>query len=202
MKLNRENLWITSDTHYAHKNICRGVSEWDWKSKPNSVRNFETLSQMNDTIVNNINDVVEYDHTLIHVGDWSFGGFDKIPEFRSRVVCQNIIFIPGNHDHHIKKNKNNVRELFSYIIKLEEIEIDKKKFVFCHFPQKGGWVDMSKGSYMIHGHTHSKGEDRFSDMGRMMDVGMDGHPEFRPYHIEEIFELLKYRVNVQDNRHG
>ena len=22
------NIWITSDTHYSHKNLCRGVTEW------------------------------------------------------------------------------------------------------------------------------------------------------------------------------
>jgi hypothetical protein len=26
-----------------------------------------------------------------------------------------------------------------------------------------------------------------------MDVGMDGHPEFRPYHIDECVRLLKNR---------
>lgn len=22
------NVWVTSDTHYHHKNICRGTTEW------------------------------------------------------------------------------------------------------------------------------------------------------------------------------
>lgn len=184
--------------HYAHTNICRGVSGWDWKSRPDSVRNFDTLSQMNDTIVNNINAVVGQYDTLIHCGDWSFGGYEKIPEFRSRIICENIILIPGNHDHHIKKNKENVRDLFTHVAQMEEIEIAKKLFVFCHFPLES-WIDMDRGSYMIHGHFHNTGDKRFG-LGRKMDVGMDGHPEFRPYHIDEIFKLLESRRN-DDNRH-
>jgi hypothetical protein len=42
---------------------------------------------------------------------------------------------------------------------------------------------------MIHGHQHLKRESRFGDVGRM-DVGICGSPEFRPYHFEEILELM------------
>jgi calcineurin-like phosphoesterase family protein len=75
------NIWFTSDTHYNHTNICRGVTNW---RTPNGdipekqTRPFETIDRMNDTIVNNINSVVGQDDILIHLGDWSFGGFDKI----------------------------------------------------------------------------------------------------------------------------
>lgn len=186
-------------THYAHTNICRGVSKWDWKSDPSSVRNFDTLSQMNDKIVNNINAVVGHDDTLIHVGDWSFGGIEKIPEFRSRITCQNIILIMGNHDHHIKKNRNNLKDLFIHTSKMEEIEIGKRLFIFCHFPVES-WMDMKKGTYMIHGHLHNGGEKRFGN-GRKMDIGIDGHPEFRPYHIDEIIKLLEPRRNDDSGRH-
>ena len=80
-------VWITSDTHYNHTNICRATTKW---RTPNGdipipqTRDFETLNKMNDVIVNNINEVVGYDDILIHLGDWSFGGFEKIGEFRER----------------------------------------------------------------------------------------------------------------------
>jgi hypothetical protein len=37
-----------------------------------------------------------------------------------------------------------------------------------------------------------KGDARFGE-GRRMDVGMCGSPEFRPYHIDEVLELLSGR---------
>ena len=97
------NIFFTSDTHYAHKNICVGVSEWDDKTK--SCRKFQTLEEMNELIVNNINKYVKENDILYHLGDWSFGGINNIWEFRKRINCKNIYLVPGNHDHHIKKNK-------------------------------------------------------------------------------------------------
>ena len=87
------NVWITSDTHYSHKNICRGVTDWrmpDGSIPISQTRDFPTIQKMNDAIVNNINNVVMQDDILIHLGDWSFGGFQSIPEFMGRLVCKNV----------------------------------------------------------------------------------------------------------------
>ena len=188
------NIYITSDTHYSHRNLCKGVTSWDISTQKglDAVRDFDTLERMNDTMVNNINSTVEQTDCLIHMGDWSFGGFEKIREFWNRLVCKNIILITGNHDRHIKDNKDNVKELFTHIAKMEEIQIGKDVFIFCHYPVDS-WMDMNKGTYMIHGHLHNKGNKRFCDH-RKMDVGMCGHPEFRPYHIDEVINLLKNKT--------
>ena len=64
MKINNENIWITSDTHYNHKNICRGVTEWRTKEGdiPNlQTRDFPTIARMNYAIMSGINDVVGQD---------------------------------------------------------------------------------------------------------------------------------------------
>ena len=45
---------------------------------------------------------------------------------------------------------------------------------------------------MLHGHTHKRPEKRLG-VGRTMDVGLDGHPEFRPYGLGEIMELVSTR---------
>ena len=100
---NKDNIWFTSDTHYSHKNICLGVSEWSEPER--SCRNFLNLTEMNDEIVYQINRNVKEDDILFHLGDWSFGGIDKIWEFRKKINCKNIHLVLGNHDHHIKKNK-------------------------------------------------------------------------------------------------
>ena len=105
-----QKLFFTSDTHYNHKNICRGVTSWTHAE--GHTRDFPTLAKMNDTIVNNINNVVGQDDILIHLGDWSFGGFESISEFKHRLICQNVYLILGNHDHHTDKNRDDIRRLF------------------------------------------------------------------------------------------
>ena len=116
IKLEKEKkVWITSDTHYGHTNICRGVTNWRLPNGDvpvNQTRDFPTIEKMNAAIVNNINSLVGQDDILIHLGDWSFGGFEKIEEFRNRIICQNIHLILGNHDHHIDRNRGDIRKLF------------------------------------------------------------------------------------------
>lgn len=99
-----QNLWFTSDTHFAHTNICRGVSNWQL-SRNNKTRDFQTLDEMNAAIVAGINSVVKSDDYLIHLGDWSFGGIPNIWNLRRQINCENIILVLGNHDHHISGNK-------------------------------------------------------------------------------------------------
>ena len=100
--LNQQNVFVISDTHTYHRNICRGTSEWSDKSR---CRDFTTIGEMNYAILSGINQHVMQDDVLIHLGDWSFGGIDNIWEFRKQINCKNIYLCYGNHDQHIKANK-------------------------------------------------------------------------------------------------
>lgn len=97
-----QKIWFTSDTHYGHSNICSATTKWSNKDK---VRSFDSLEQMNQTLINNINDKIKEDDILFHLGDWSFGGLDNIWKFRKLIKCKNIYLILGNHDHHIEASK-------------------------------------------------------------------------------------------------
>lgn len=103
----KQKIWFTSDSHYGHKNICKGVTAWDLKDHGGdmSVRDFKNLDQMNSALVDGINNYVAQDDYLVHLGDWSFGGIENIWKFRNRINCKNIILILGNHDHHIANDR-------------------------------------------------------------------------------------------------
>lgn len=95
------NIWFTSDTHFHHRNIAGPkVSKWG-----GGYRNFEDEFEMNKHIVKMFNKYVKEEDTLYHLGDWSFGGVDKIYEFRKQLRCNNIHLLYGNHDEKIKDNK-------------------------------------------------------------------------------------------------
>jgi calcineurin-like phosphoesterase family protein len=196
-----QKLWITSDTHYGHKNICKGVTEWDLDRIDNSTtRDFKTLEEMNETIVNNINAVVGQDDILIHLGDWSFGGFDNIRVFRNRLVCKTIHLVTGNHDHHIVNDRDGVRSEFAsvheYYSQLEvrvprpNGEVERMRFVLCHFPV-ASWHDMNDGIAHLFGHVHLPPNKKIMQ-GRAMDVGMDGN-DMKPYSIFDCVKLLQNR---------
>jgi len=187
------NIFFCSDTHYSHKNICRGVSSWgstddngvfhvhEWSTRP-----YPDLVAMNAAIINNINDVVMEDDILIHLGDWSFSGKEKVEEFRNQINCKNIILIFGNHDHHIRKYYSH---LFKHVSDYEELIIEGKgRFVLSHYPILS-WNDMRTGTIMLHGHQHLKGDKRFG-LGKRMDCGMCGNG-LKPYHVDDILEIMK-----------
>jgi calcineurin-like phosphoesterase family protein len=193
-----KQIFFTSDTHYAHKNICSANSSWE-----SDTRLFDSLDMMNDTIVDIINLTVSEDDILFHLGDWSFGGFDNIIEFRNRINCKNIHLILGNHDHHITNNKNNVQSIFSSVNSYLTLDVRRRKqnkksmmekfnFVLFHYPI-ASWDGIRKGHMHLHGHCHLPQHLRVG-LGKSIDVGMDGN-EFKPMSMDEIVSILKDRPN-------
>jgi calcineurin-like phosphoesterase family protein len=192
-----QNLFFTSDTHYGHSNICRATT--NWTDADSVTRDFKSLDHMNDTIVNNINETVGENDVLIHLGDWSFGGFDNIAEFRNRIVCKNIHLVLGNHDHHIDRNKDNIQRLFTSVnhyINLDirrpslisKGQVDKYRFVVMHFPI-ASWDGMNDKVIHLHGHVHLLNHLRVAD-GRAMDVGVDGN-FLKPIDLDEVLSIMK-----------
>jgi calcineurin-like phosphoesterase family protein len=194
------NVWIFSDPHYNHKNICRGVTSWrtsDGEIPVAQTRDFATIEKMNAAIVNNINNCAMPDDILICLGDWSFGGFDSIREFWDRIMCKNIHLILGNHDHHIERNRDDSQGLFKSVTHYNTLEMGQFKFRLMHYPISS-WDGLGKGVMHLHGHCHLPTNLRFGK-GQRMDVGMDGHPEFRPYNLmDEIVPLLRHRPKMSE----
>ena len=192
-------VWITSDTHYGHKNICRGVTSWrlpDGSIPINKTRDFDTIEEMNEAIVDGINSVVGQDDVLIHLGDFSFGGFENIQKFRDRIICKEIHLILGNHDTSIENNKGDVQELFTSVNHYTRLLYKNKTFVLFHFPISS-WDSLNKGHIHLHGHVHLPTNLRFGK-GKKMDVGMDGHPTFGVYGMDDIIQIMDKREIASD----
>jgi calcineurin-like phosphoesterase family protein len=195
LSLNKgQRLWFTSDTHYNHANICSATTRW---KDPTTIRQFKTLEHMNSHIVGNINESVRQDDILIHLGDWSFGGFEQIQKFRDQITCNNVHIITGNHDHHIENNRENCQKLFSSVNKYVELNVkwnvgttlmDEANFVLMHFPI-ASWNNMSKGTIHLHGHVHLNSNERLGP-GKMMDVGVDGNMLY-PIQMSEVLHIMR-----------
>lgn len=182
-------IFFTSDTHFSHKNIVSGCTEWEKNEGEQRTRDFKTLEEHNYAIVKGINDIVGADDILWHLGDWSFGGFDKIRTFRDQLVCQNIHLVFGNHDHHIENNKENIRDLFSSVQYYKELSISGNKLCLLHYGMRV-WNKSHKGAIHLYGHSHNT----LPSQGKSMDVGVDVSFErfgkYRPFSWMEINSIM------------
>ena len=206
------NIYFTSDTHFGHKNIA-SKNDSNWKE---GWRHYNSLHEMNKDIIDNINKVVKPDDTLYHLGDWSFGGIDNIWKFRSKILCQNIHLILGNHDHHIEENKVlpnchepdlpgliidgapdpqnfklevNARDVFSSVGHYKELKLNGRIFVLSHYGHRV-WHGSHKGWIHLYGHSH----DSLPPYGKSMDVGIDTAIRMlktaRPFSVSEIIDFM------------
>jgi calcineurin-like phosphoesterase family protein len=191
-------VFFTSDTHYSHKNICRGVTDWrtqDGEVPVHSTRDFNTIELMNNALVDNINSVVGQDDTLIHLGDFSFGGFENIGNFLDRLVCKNIHLVLGNHDTHIKYDRDGIQDRFLSVQQYLEVKINDYYFVLSHYPLQS-WHGLNKGVIHLHGHVHLPKNLKFGN-GKKMDVGVDGN-DLNPYLIDDIIKIMNKRDIASD----
>jgi calcineurin-like phosphoesterase family protein len=162
-----------------------------WTDAEDITRDFKTLDQMNDRIVRGINDVVGQDDILFHLGDWSFGGFESIWKFRHQINCQNIHLVLGNHDHHIERDRDGIRHIFSSVNQYVELEVNKQySFVLMHYPIMS-WNNMNDGVIHLHGHVHLPPDKRIGK-GKMMDVGVDGNG-MDPISLSKVLTLMNPR---------
>lgn len=190
-----ENIWFFSDPHFGHKNICRGVSEWNLTGTHQSTRDFQTVEEMNEAIVTNLNSLIKPQDVAWCLGDWSFGGHENIKIFRNRLNCKRINLIFGNHDQHIEPINSVYRELFDscQYVKNLSYKIDsgisgkfgKTKLFLSHYSHQV-WNQSHHGVIHLFGHSHGS----IKGIGKSMDVGMDTNNLY-PYHLDEIIEKMK-----------
>jgi calcineurin-like phosphoesterase family protein len=199
---NLHKIWLISDSHFQHKNICRGTSVWTDES---ATRDFETLAEMNETLLKNLNNLVQPDDILFHLGDFSFQGVDNIQYFRERINCKNIHLLLGNHDHNIVNNKETsdgifVKDLFSSVQDYLEVTIDGKLFVLCHYPFSY-WRDSHKGSINLFGHEHGMINDRIKP--NQFDVGVDNvikkFGTYSPISLQQVLQQIDLQ-NINFNK--
>lgn len=182
------NIWFSSDFHFAHQNIAGPkVSRWT-----NGYRNFNSVQEMNDTLIKNINDCVQENDILYYLGDWSFGGIHNILYFRRALMCKNIHLILGNHDQHIVDKEVklydetfNPIKLFTSVSDIYTGLIGSNYFHLSHYAHRV-WPKSHRDSVHLYGHSHNT----LPGEGKSMDVGIDCHPEFRPFHINEIIKIM------------
>ena len=173
--------WFTADLHFGHRNII------EYCNRP-----FSDVDAMNRALIQNWNQVVGTDDTVWVVGDFALG---KIAETLPLAGALNgrKVLVAGNHDHcwsgHGKRaggwTQRYLDAGFDEVVQgSAHVVLGEHRVLLCHFPYRGDsqeqdrFVDarpVDKGEWLLHGHVH----DRWSQHGRMINVGVDAN-DFTP----------------------
>ena len=145
--------YVTSDWHFGHSNLCNLLD-----TRKEYIGNIES---MNETIIKNINKVVNNNDTLYCLGDISmFANKDKVLKLVSRINGR-IVFVLGNHDtqntfNYLEKNNYLLPNgLYKFVIEPLGVIIrkNKKTYYLTHYAYDLG--EYRKNIRSIHGHIHT-----------------------------------------------
>ena len=177
-------IYFSSDLHFNHSK--------DFLFQP---RNFNSIEEMNQTIINNFNSTLTNEDDLYLLGDIFLGGPDSI-EAGIKLFKQlpgKIHLVWGNHDTIRRCNAmmdiDNVIEICGYAAMLK---YHKYHFYLSHYPTITTNFDdyqksLKQRLICLAGHTHSK--EKFEPCGSY-NVSVDAHNCF-PVSIEQIIEDIK-----------
>ena len=175
------NIWITSDTHFNHKNILNFKDD-----KGNSVRSFSSVDEMNETIIERWNEVVKPGDKIYHLGDVFFGNIDWITNNWRRLNGKKRLIV-GNHDNITNIVKSGMFEKVQMWRMFEEHNL-----LFTHVPVShqsifhDRVVHKKKPLTNVHGHIHNND----SPNGRYLNVCVE-KTDYRPINMNELIKTAK-----------
>lgn len=158
---------------------------------------------MNETILNSFNSHVGKEDIVYCLGDFAYG-LNNIYQFRGKLQCKELHLVLGNHDKDIRKNKNGIRGIFNSVQDVLALKTEKHKFFLSHYAHLV-WPSSHRGVFHLFGHSHNNLDKRLI-RPRSMDVGIDASyalfGEYRPFHMDEVVEILdKQKIDVIDHHH-
>jgi calcineurin-like phosphoesterase family protein len=198
-----KKIYITADLHLGHQR------DFVWKP-----RGYSDFKSHDDGVINSINAVVRPSDVLVIVGDFCLNTpIGQFNEYLSRISCQDIWYLWGNHNNPHEKNIYTKYQLTSdtetypfkyrnmtYLGYYLECIINGQFVVICHYPIYV-FNEMMHGSWMLCGHSHygcnlTKAEN---PAGKILDVGWDG-PN-KPWTFDQIRSVMNSKRFIELDAH-
>lgn len=169
------NIFFISDTHWSHSNILRFT---DSKSGELIRPQFNSIEEMNETLIQNWNKVVTPQDKVYHLGDVIFGANQNFDKILSRLNGKKRL-IAGNHDD--LKDQN----LTKHFQKISLWRIFKEfDFLVSHVPIFHG--EIRKVKFNVHGHIHQN-----PDVSPFhLNISVE-KTNYIPISVEEVIQRLK-----------
>ena len=141
-------IWISSDTHFCHNK--------DFIYKP---RGFNSVYEMNETIVKNWNSVVNWDDEIYLLGDVMLNNDEEGCKYLNRLAGK-IYILGGNHDttNRIQRYVN-IRPTILYLGLANILKYQGYHFYLSHYPTLTSNYDddnkpLKKKLINLCGHSH------------------------------------------------
>lgn len=162
--------FFTSDTHFGHKAAALRF------------RDFASVEEMNEVMIERWNATVGLDDEVYHLGDFGMASCRKVLIPILERLNGHIHLVMGNHDRGCPRH---FLDRFVTSDGYKEIKIGDRKVVLNHYAMRV-WNMSHYGSFMLYGHSHGN----LPGFGRSMDIGVDTH-DMTPYHEDEIVAVLE-----------
>ena len=181
---NIDNIYLTADNHFYHENIIKFTN-----------RPFSDVDEMNQTMIDNWNNITNDDSIIYHLGDFTLHDHTYansiIPQLNGM-----IIFITPNFHHdkrwfgrdYVTKSKHVV--IYEYPLQLMKIDLGQErplKITLSHYPLEE-WESSYHGALHFHGHSHGN----LPVKENRVDVGVDCW-DFTPVNLRT---LLQYTGKI------
>lgn len=183
IKLDHQKVLFASDFHFCHTNVIK------YDKRP-----FESVEEMNETLINNWNSKVSDNDVVFYLGDLSF---DRNGNDTQRILKElkgKIHFILGNHDDERDIRKLNRFETISDYVNLSinDSDIPRKKqgIMMMHYPILS-WDKAHHGDWHLHGHCHQSLVTHNPEYyeRKVLDMGCNGW-DYAPVHYNEIKTIM------------
>lgn len=177
-------IYFSSDTHFCHTQ--------EFLFKP---RGFSSVAEMNETIVQRFNSVVDDDDDLYLLGDVLMGELEEAIEFLKRLKGR-IHIICGNH---CTNRRIAAYKTLPNVVEVEEVatKIKYRKWMFyiSHWPALVSNYEERRKFWSLHGHTHSTDKFQYAEYCAY-NVACDAHDCY-PVEIETIIADIQ-QLNIEN----
>lgn len=179
---NSEKLFFTSDLHFGHARII------EYCKRP-----YSSVEQMDRVLIDNWNDTISVDDTIVIAGDFCLSGKQAWSTYLNKLNGIKIL-VEGNHDHGIP---DGYFRHISPLLNLEVFDQDIRKtqrITVCHYPMLS-WHQSHKGAWQLFGHWH--GESLLSPEKK----DIFGFIEEEQRQLSKINTDRQYDVGVDNNNY-
>ena len=179
-------IYLTSDLHFFHD---RGFIY--------EPRGFNSIEEMNQTILDNHNKIIDSDDDVYLLGDLLLGGPNKLDEGLELINKLNgkLHLVRGNHCTDRRwaafKECSNIVEQQNSIY----LRYNGYNFYMSHFPSLTANLtkeSLKQCTINLYGHTHQR-NNFYCDIPYMYHVGLDSH-DCRPVSLDTIIEECELKV--------